>query len=99
MALKECAKPAIENTGQKLIFYTLKSMTYQEHIRQILGEFSQIASQKYMTGVREHGGHLWEKKGLIDMAIEEAVDQVIYLLTLKKQIEDSGIQLGEKDET
>ena len=73
-------------------------MTYQEHIRQILGDFSQIASQKYMTGVREHGGNLWEKKHLIDMAIEEAVDQVIYLLTLKKQIEDSGVELGSLEE-
>lgn len=73
-------------------------MTYQEHIRQILGDFSQIASQKYMAGVREHGGHLWEKNGLIDMAIEEAVDQVIYLLTLKKQIEDSGVELGNKED-
>ena len=98
MALKECAKPAIENTGQKLIFYTLKSMTYQEHIRQILSDFSQIANAKYMNGVREHGGHLWEKKGLIDFAIEEAVDQVIYLLTLKKQIEESGVELGQQEE-
>lgn len=73
-------------------------MTYQEHIRQILGEFSQIASQKYMNGVREHGGHLWEKKGLTDMAIEKAVDQVICLLTLKKQIEESGVELGNKED-
>lgn len=74
-------------------------MTYEEHIKQILNEFSQIASKKYMKGVKEHGGHLWEKKGLIDMSIEEAVDQVIYLLTLKKQIEDSKVKLGDKDET
>lgn len=74
-------------------------MTYQEHIKQIIGEFSQLASQKYMKGVEEHGGHLWEKKHMIDFAIEEAIDQVIYLLTLKKQIEDSGVELGNKDET
>jgi len=74
-------------------------MTHQEHIKQILNDFSQIASNKYTKGVKEHGGHLWEKKGLIDMTIEEAVDQVIYLLTLKKQIEESGVKLGERDET
>lgn len=73
-------------------------MTHQDHINQIVKEFRQEAKRKYMKGVEEHGGHLWKKKGLIDMAIEEAVDQVIYLLTLKKQIEESGVKLGEKEE-
>jgi len=46
---------------------------------------------KYVTGQKEHGGNLWEKEGLLDMAIDEAIDQVIYLLTLKKQLENDKV--------
>jgi len=40
---------------------------------------------------KEHGGDLWRKKGIIDFALEEAIDLVGYLLTLKEQIKDLDI--------
>lgn len=70
----------------------------ENHLQNIKTAFLKAVDIKYRHGQEEHGGNLWKKKGLIDMAIEEAVDQVIYLLTLKKQIEDSGVELGEKEE-
>lgn len=68
---------------------------HSEHLTGIQTKFNSLLQTKYTKGVIEHGGNLWQKKNLIDMAIDEAVDQVVYLLTLKQQIEDSGVQLGE----
>ena len=60
----------------------------QQHLDNILEDFSRLASDKYRKGQEQHGGDLFLKKNLIDKAIEEAIDQVIYLLTLKRQIEN-----------
>lgn len=68
------------------------------HRDSVIAEFERLCTQKYNKGQEEHGGKLWEKKGLIDMAIDEAIDQVVYLLTLKQQIEDAGVVLGQTDE-
>ena len=62
-----------------------------EHLTDLMLEFNNILKKKYAKGAKQHGGNLWEKKDLIDMAIEEAVDQVTYLLTLKQQIKDKTI--------
>lgn len=64
---------------------------HQEHLKTILKDFCDLASKKYVAGQKEHGGKLWMKAGIIDMAIEEAIDQVIYLFTLKWQIENGTI--------
>lgn len=55
------------------------------HLNRILSQFTRDASEKYTAGQREHGGNLWEKPGMLDQAILEAIDQVIYLYTLKEQ--------------
>lgn len=68
------------------------------HLNSLVAVFTELVTKKYTAGQKEHGGDLWKKKGLIDMAIDEAIDQVVYLLTLKKQIEDSGVELGEISE-
>lgn len=49
---------------------------------------------KYAAGQAEHGGNLWDQTEdqLLDNAILEAIDQVIYLLTLRKKITDAHIQ-------
>jgi hypothetical protein len=57
----------------------------EAHLTRILTSFNAAARVKYAKGQREHGGNLWEKGGLLDMALEEAIDQVIYLWTLKEQ--------------
>lgn len=74
------------------------SDAHRQHMFDLILEFGEIAKEKYTLGQHEHGGKLWKKKGLIDMAIDEAVDQVVYLLTLRKQIEEAGVELGEIDE-
>ena len=64
----------------------------EHHIQAILAMFEHDATAKYRKGILEHGGHLWEKSGLIDEAINEAIDQVIYLYTLKAQIKHMTTQ-------
>jgi hypothetical protein len=78
----------------------LKKMSpeQEQHLKLIIGTFSKSMDAKYRKGQQEHGGDLWRKKGLIDMAIEEALDQVCYLVTLKRQLEEAGIQLGDKED-
>lgn len=64
---------------------------FDEHIEDISGAFEDWMEHKYRAGQKEHGGKLWQKTGLLDMAIDEAIDLFIYLYTLKKQLEaDSG---------
>lgn len=70
----------------------------EEHLEDVKFEFTRLVDAKYRAGQKEHSGNLWLKKGLIDMAIDEAVDQVVYLLTLKQQLEDAGVELGEINE-
>jgi hypothetical protein len=66
-------------------------MTPREHAHDIAKDAAKRILIKYHAGQKEHGGMLWTKPGIIDMAIEEAIDQVIYLLTLKHQIEHPEI--------
>jgi len=63
----------------------------EQHLQFIKDEFCQRYDKKYRAGQQEHGGDLWKKKGIIDFAIEEALDQVGYLLTLKEQLKDLDI--------
>ena len=68
------------------------------HALTIASRAHEMIFDKYMRGQAEHGGLLWRKTGIIDMAIEEAVDQVIYLLTLRDQIAQAGVTLGDLSE-
>jgi len=63
----------------------------EQHLANIKEDFYRLVSEKYKKGQEQHGGDLWLKKGLIDMAIDEAIDQVVYLFTLKGQIEDKTL--------
>ena len=66
-------------------------MIPSEHIESILKEFNLLAIKKYQRGQKEHGGKLWLKSDMLDKAIEETIDLVIYLLTLKAQLKTSGL--------
>lgn len=70
----------------------------EEHLEDIKYEFTRLVDAKYRAGQKEHGGELWRKRGLINMAIEEAIDQVVYLITLRDQLNGWGIDVGDKDE-
>lgn len=65
---------------------------HHKHLDHILRTFNQKCVTKYVSGNEEHGGFLPDKEGIIDMAIEEAIDQVIYLVTLKQQLEKAEEQ-------
>lgn len=63
--------------------------TAQEaHLLAIKERFARAVDAKYRTGAAEHGGNLWDNDALklIDLAIEEAVDQVTYLMTLRDKV-------------
>lgn len=66
----------------------------EKHLQYIKDTFCTSVDTKYRAGQEEHGGDLWAKRNVIDFAIEEALDLVTYLVTVKKQIEESGVQLG-----
>ena len=73
-------------------------MTPKQHANKIADEARELIFKKYMAGQEEHGGQLWRKKGLLNQAIMEAIDQVVYLLTLWDQLEEKNITLGDIDE-
>jgi len=71
---------------------------HHAHLDSIVSRFSESLRAKYTAGQKEHKGKLWQKKHIIDMALEEVLDMAVYLYTLKDQIEEleqSGISLGE----
>lgn len=65
---------------------------HQAHLARILDAFQRDVTEKYAAGQREHGGNLWEKPGMLEHAIEEAIDLVVYLYTAKER-RDKGLKL------
>lgn len=61
-----------------------------EHANYILEQFAEKMQAKYEKGQAEHGGNLWEMppKDLLENAIDEAIDQVVYLITLQGQLSE-----------
>lgn len=68
------------------------TQAHEEHLGKLLEEIMIRVDEKYRIGQIEHGGKLWEKEGLLDEAINEAVDQLVYLLTLKEQLSEHNIR-------
>jgi hypothetical protein len=63
--------------------------TEQEaHLSSVQNAFYKRCDTKYRKGQAEHGGDLFTRTPLelLDMAIDEAVDQVVYLITLKQSL-------------
>jgi hypothetical protein len=59
----------------------------EAHLQRVKDSFCQAADIKYRKGAAEHGGDLLDAPAatILDFAIEEAIDQVIYLLSLKEK--------------
>jgi hypothetical protein len=59
----------------------------------ILSRFAQLCDRKYRAGQKEHGGNLFDLTllQLIDHAIEESIDEFVYLIDARKKIE-KGIE-------
>ncbi len=66
----------------------MMSPAQEDHLARVKQEFLALVDAKYRAGAREHGGELLEVPDLaiLDFAIEEAVDQVVYLLSLKEKL-------------
>jgi hypothetical protein len=63
--------------------------TAQEgHLERIKLEFAALVDSKYRAGAAAHGGELLDAPAvrLLDYAIEEAIDQVTYLLSLREKL-------------
>jgi hypothetical protein len=60
----------------------------EAHLVRVKAEFIALVDAKYRAGAAEHGGELLALPDLsiLDLAIEEAVDQVAYLLSLKEKL-------------
>lgn len=71
------------------MFYKGLSDEQEEHIDGLLDEFFDDAKEKYEIGALEHNSNLWENSvtKLVGFSIEEAIDQVVYLYTLRPMIE------------
>lgn len=63
----------------------------ERHLHEIKTEFVRLVDSKYRKGQAEHGGDLFKLSDLklIECAIDEAIDQVVYLLTLRQNMIDA----------
>jgi hypothetical protein len=57
----------------------------EKHLLKIKQQFDIAVDYKYRKGQKEHGGNLFDNspEHLLDCAIEEAIDLLVYLLTLR----------------
>jgi len=56
------------------------------HCETVIRWFSQRLRAKYAKGQQEHGGNMWEKRGMLRHAQEEADDLENYLTTVADQL-------------
>jgi len=58
------------------------------HLHGLIKQLTLQVSAKYIKGAEEHGGNIWDISPLtlLDHAIEEAIDQCVYLITLREQV-------------
>jgi hypothetical protein len=59
---------------------------HEDHLARIIANVSKDLDAKYRLGQEEHGGYIWEKPGMLEHAIEEALDLVVYLYVLRDQL-------------
>lgn len=60
----------------------------EQHLDRLKAQAANMIDSKYRKGQAEHGGNIWDQnKNLLDNAIEEAIDMVVYLLTEKEKRE------------
>lgn len=60
----------------------------EQHLYDIKELFVGMVDKKYRRGQAEHGGDLFAKNeiDLLDMAIEETIDQFVYLITARNKL-------------
>jgi hypothetical protein len=73
--------------------YDNKELTGEQHAKYIAEEAQKVVYAKYMAGQEEHGGKLW-RKVIAPHILEEAIDQLVYVLTLRDQLDAAERRLG-----
>ncbi len=60
----------------------------ERHLNYIKEQFENRVDKKYRAGQAEHGGNLFEVDllQLIENGIDEAIDQVTYLMTARQKL-------------
>ena len=60
----------------------------KRHCTKIISSFIKEMTKKYEKGSIEHDGHMldYTQRELLEFAIEEAIDQVVYLMTLRQKM-------------
>jgi hypothetical protein len=60
----------------------------ESHLARVKKKFVELVDAKYRAGAAEHDGELLALPDLsiLDFAIDEAIDQVVYLLSLKEKL-------------
>lgn len=79
------AKALDSNTKQALRVMTKEQ---EDHLQRVKDQFTNLVDVKYRLGQGKHGGDLFHNSTVfyLDAAIAEAIDQVVYLLTLREHI-------------
>ena len=82
-------------TGRNVHCHVKMEARQETHLQRVKQRAAEIIDKKYRAGQAEHGGFLLDigVDGLLDAAIDEAVDQVVYLLSLKEIIEGSRSEM------
>jgi hypothetical protein len=66
----------------------------EAHLKRLVQTISADIDAKYRAGQEEHGGHIWDKPGMLEHAIEEALDLCVYLYVLRDQRDSGRIPTG-----
>jgi predicted component of type VI protein secretion system len=63
---------------------------HEKHLEQIKQAVAVRLDGKYRRGQKEHGGSLWMRpmEDLLEDAIDEAIDQLTYLITARARLND-----------
>lgn len=68
---------------------------HQAHLGRVVERASKAIGQKYEAGQVEHGGELWQKAGMLSHVEAETWDQVVYLCTLREQLEALRVEIAQ----
>ena len=73
----------------------------EQHLHTIKETFDIWVDRKYRAGQKEHGGNLFDLsfESLLDNAIDECVDQFVYLLTIRQSLVEKRIDKQMKQST
>lgn len=80
----------IQMTTNKVVLKPNNEMTeaHEHHLEQIKLATCDLLDRKYRAGQKSHGGSLWTMPAAkqVEAAIEEATDQLTYLLSLRQNM-------------